>query len=135
MEKEWPAKGGPEDVSRLRQEASDAETAPERLIELSADSELRLLVAANVSTSAAHLEELSKDESEQVRRVVAQNPNVSLSCLLALASEFPAEFFLNPLHADRGSDLAFFAEMRADPAFLVERGRRAEKAQEAQREI
>ncbi len=97
MEKEWPANGGPEDVSQLRREASDVETAPERLIELSADSELRLLVAANVSTSAAHLEELSKDESEQVRRAVAQNPNVSLPCLLALANEFPAEFFLNPL--------------------------------------
>lgn len=84
-------------ASLLMQEATDAQTAPERLIELGAIGEIRLLVAANTGTPSAYLEELSQDENEQVRRAVAQNPNTPLACLLRLAREFPEAFFLNPL--------------------------------------
>lgn len=56
----------------------------------------RLALANAPDTSPTVLSELARAAQSTVRRAVAMNPNASPETLMALAAEFPDEFFANP---------------------------------------
>ena len=63
----------------LREESRDIETPPERLDELSQIQGLMHLVAANPATSADTLQRLSNRNDNQIKSLIAENPNTFLS--------------------------------------------------------
>src|SRR4051812_555878 len=80
-----------------QQEAGNPSTSAERLTELSAYPELRILVVGNPAAPASLLEHLAHDQDAQVREKVASNPNTPWQILEHLAWEFPSAFLHNPL--------------------------------------
>jgi hypothetical protein len=81
----------------LAAEASDINTAPERLAALSHDHTLKTLIASNHATPATILETLSNEKDPIIRRAVTENPNTPVAILLHLAQEFPHTFLANPI--------------------------------------
>jgi len=79
-----------------RQEASSADTTPERLNELAQDPKLARLVAANPSAPAALLLELSHSDDKAVRKACTTNANTPVEALLKLGSQFPEQLLENP---------------------------------------
>src|SRR5689334_12304436 len=88
----------PERIGRsmTEQEASDPATSGQRLLELSADSQMRILIAGNPASPAHLLESLAHDQDTNVREKVAGNPNTPWPTLKNLAWEFPSAFLHNP---------------------------------------
>jgi hypothetical protein len=80
-----------------RQEASSADTTPERLNELAQDPKLARLVAANPSAPAALLLELSHSDDKAVRKACTTNANTPVEALLKLGSQFPEQLLENPV--------------------------------------
>lgn len=80
-----------------RQEASLADTAPERLTELAEDPKLARLVAANPSAPAELLLELSHSDDKTVRKVCTSNANTPVEALLKLGTQFPEQLLANPV--------------------------------------
>jgi hypothetical protein len=80
-----------------RQEASSADTTPERLKELAQDPKLARLVAANTSAPAALLLALSHSDDKAVRKACTTNANTPVEALLKLGSQFPEQLLENPV--------------------------------------
>lgn len=80
-----------------RQEASSADTAPERLTELAQDPKLARLVAANPNASADLLLELSHSDDKAVRKACTSNANTPVEALLKLGGQFPEQLLENPV--------------------------------------
>lgn len=80
-----------------RQEASSAETAPERLKELADDPKLARLVAANSNALAELLLELSRNDDKAVRKACTSNANTPVEALLKLGAQFPEQLLENPV--------------------------------------
>lgn len=80
-----------------RQEASSAETAPERLKELADDPKLARLVAANSNAPAELLLELSRNDDKAVRKACTSNANTPVEALLKLGAQFPEQLLENPV--------------------------------------
>jgi len=80
-----------------RQEASATDTPAQRLDELAADPKLARLVAANPSSSAELLLELSHSDDKSVRKACTSNANTPVEALLKLGSQFPEQLLENPV--------------------------------------
>lgn len=89
----------PCDLSTLKLEASDENTSPQRLQELTQISpELARQVAQNPSAPPELLRELGRSTKEcSIRAFVAANPNTPKEVLLRLAIHFPEQFLNNPV--------------------------------------
>ena len=90
-------------LDSLKQEASNHNTAPQRLRELAAiNDELARLVAANPLADCNLLEELAinarTNKNVEMQRAIASNPNTPTQWLIGLAYLFPEEFFRNPAY-------------------------------------
>lgn len=59
-------------------------------------SDARVAAASDPTTAPATLALLATAKERSIRRAVAQNPNATPKTLVALAAEFPDEFFDNP---------------------------------------
>jgi hypothetical protein len=80
-----------------RQEAAAADTTAERLTELAADPKLACLVAANPSTPAELLLELSHSVDKTVHKACTSNANTPVEALLKLGAQFPEQLLENPV--------------------------------------
>jgi hypothetical protein len=81
-----------------KQEASSVDTLPDRLSVLAELPEVTVqrTVAKNPNTPPKSLELLSHSSDKAVRKGVALNPNSAKDILLALAPQFPGDFYQNP---------------------------------------
>ncbi|HET8844617.1 MAG TPA: hypothetical protein VFN35_24315, partial [Ktedonobacteraceae bacterium] len=78
-------------------EAYNTATSVERLVELSEDPALRIMVAGNPASPTNLLALLAQDHDVQVREQVASNPNTPWPVLEQLAWEFPHAFLYHPV--------------------------------------
>ncbi len=78
--------------------AADETTLPEKLRILAYERvELGRIVATNPSAEPELLRELALSEDKVTREGVTTNPNAPTDVLLALAGDFPRQFFSNPV--------------------------------------
>lgn len=77
--------------------AQDPEATPESLLELlDKDEATNRLLAKHPKASEELLEKLSHSAEKAVRQLVVLHPNTPKEALLALAPQFPGDFFKNP---------------------------------------
>ncbi|WP_158271623.1 WGR domain-containing protein [Limnohabitans sp. 2KL-1] len=77
--------------------AQDPEATPESLMELlDKDEATNRLLAKHPKASEELLEKLSHSREKAIRQLVVLHPNTPKEALLALAPQFPGDFFKNP---------------------------------------
>ncbi len=85
------------DLKLALRTAKNPDCSPEQLDALHGQGEtVDRLLAKHPKASAELLEKLSRSADKTTRKYVAIHPNAAKSVLLALASQFPGDFFKNP---------------------------------------